>query len=112
MRLSLVLATPDLDDFPQRLLGGDRIMAENLSELAIGIIDHIDGIRSLQELLRLCQEEMDGQDEKSRLRVGLLLDSYVARTDYHLDELKWRINELKPTFLKLKQLIGMAQPDE
>lgn len=87
-------------------------MAENLSSLAIGIFDHVDGIRSLQELLRLCQEEMDSPDEKSRLRVGLLLDSYLARTDYHLDELSWRIEKLKPAFLELKQLIGgMLQDD-
>lgn len=41
-------------------------MAENLSALIVGIIDHLDEMAVEQEILQLCQEEFQQPDEKAR----------------------------------------------
>lgn len=82
-------------------------MAENLSESIMAVLDHINGIKSLQELLRLCQEELDNPDDKAQLqRIGLLLDSYASRIEYHFDELNCEAKNLLLRLKQAKQLIG------
>lgn len=84
-------------------------MAEkNLSRLAIAVIDEFEWVIRLQELLRLCQDELDNPGERSQLRLELLIDSYLSQVECHIEELEWRLKSLQ---LGLKEAGIIEYPD-
>ena len=89
-------------------------MAEKMPSLSmvICVIDHIHQIELRRELIELCCEELDNPDEKSTTRIGLLLDSYLAQTEHHFDELKCYTRHLQSELIKLRQAISPDQPLE
>jgi hypothetical protein len=59
-------------------------------------LERLDELTKLRELLEICQEEnTDCEGNPKDLRIELLLDCYLSRSEYCLDELrnlleKWR----------------------
>ena len=89
----------NLDGFPsrkQRAKGAFIIMAENLSTLTIGIIDEFERIATLQQLLVICQEQLDENPSLTvQTRLQLLLDAYMSQFSYHFSEITWWLDKLR-----------------
>lgn len=83
-------------------------MAENLTCLsqAIRIADHLNALKTLGELLELCREELDNPPENSLVRIGLLLDGYIAQADYHFNELEVLSKDLQTGLVQVRRLIA------
>jgi len=92
------------DDFPQFTLGGDRIMPQTLMGLTISALDEFEYIRTFQEVLEICLEQLDNPLDKTLDRVNLLITCYMAGIELHLDELRTSLENLR------KQLIADSSP--
>lgn len=80
-------------------------MAEKkqLSSLTIQASNEYVWVYELQEILKICLEQLDNPSEKTQDRVGLLIQLYLSAVDCHLDE-------LNATLEDLRQLVGATPP--
>jgi hypothetical protein len=75
-------------------------MSQPLTKLANQAIDEFEEIRYLQELPRICSEQLglkafDEQKETVQHRVGLLLSCYMQRAELAIHELKLTLEEIR-----------------
>lgn len=68
---------------------------QTLSSLVIGAIDELNHVLEMQELLRLGLSELDQPSEKTRLRLDLLLNSYLCQSECHFQELQLELERMR-----------------
>lgn len=67
----------------------------DLVSLSIEALNQTAHIRHLQKLVEVCVEQMDNPTNDAIERVDLILDSYRASMDNHIQELEVVLNRLK-----------------
>lgn len=70
-------------------------MSRKIVSLAIAALDEFSRIVTLQELLKICLEQLDEQNEKTYTRIDLLLTCYQSELDLRLDELKVHLERIR-----------------
>lgn len=64
-------------------------------------LNYLNELTELREFLRMCLEEnADSQEKTQQIRIELLLDGYLSRSEYCVDELRAIMKELR-SFLKM-----------
>jgi hypothetical protein len=59
----------------------------NLKDV-ITALDYLNELTELRQLMEMCLEEnADGEGNTQHIRIGLLLDCYLSRSEYCLDKL-------------------------
>lgn len=62
---------------------------EGKSEGVTTALDYLDELTELRELLQMCIEEnMNYEGNTENIRISLLIDCYLSRSEYCLDELR------------------------
>lgn len=62
-------------------------MREKLISLALAALDEFDNLEKLQDLLELCQDQLEATPQEKNKRVELLILSYLSLASLHLNEL-------------------------
>lgn len=66
-----------------------------LISLAISALDEFEYLRTFQEVLEICLEQLDNPSGKTLERVHLLITCYMTGVDLHLDELRASLEALR-----------------
>lgn len=65
-------------------------------------LDYLNELTKLRELLEMCIEEnTDGEGNTENTRIELLIDCYLSRSEFFIDELRMVLEKLRSLFHKI-----------
>lgn len=71
-------------------------MAENLSTLAIDVSNEVGHILGLQQLLKICLNELDtNPSAETHERAALLVSTYLCQVEPHFQDLEVRLRRMR-----------------
>lgn len=77
-------------------------MTQRLLALTTRALDEFTHTVNLQELLKLCLEEIgDSPDTSETLRIYLLLSTYLSQMEHHTSELQFALEAIQRKLLEI-----------
>lgn len=71
---------------------------DEMQRLLLSVVDEISRIERDRQYLHIAIEQLDNANDKTNLRVELLVSTYLSDTDDALDELKSHFRKLRKVF--------------